>query len=68
MNETDRDSTIRRGHTAAGLSATGTLVTGAAGLVGALAAVLAGDFIGGGFFLGAAALAFGLLANAVYRQ
>jgi len=50
------------------LSATGALVTGAAGLVRALAAVLTGEFIGGGFLLGAAALAFGLLANAVYRK
>ncbi len=68
MKDGARDSGAQAGRTAAGLSVSGGLLTGAGALVTALAAVLSGDFVGCGVCLVAAALAFGLLANAVYRQ
>lgn len=46
----------------------GAVVTGVAALVGALSLVMRGDLASTGDFLIAAALAFGLLANAVYRN
>lgn len=68
MKDTDPTSNIQRGHAAAGLTLSGALLTGALGVVGAFAAALGGDFIGSGFLLTSAALAFGLSANAVYRH
>ena len=51
-----------------GLAIVGGLVTGGAGLVAALIAFVDVDMVGMGVCLGAAALAFGLVANAVLRQ
>lgn len=51
-----------------GLAVVGALVTGAGSLFGAFVATGNGDFAGGGLFLVAAAVAFGLLCNAVYRR
>lgn len=54
--------------TVLGLAIVGGLVTGAAGLVAALIALINDDMVGMGVCLGAAALAFGLVANAALRQ
>jgi hypothetical protein len=52
----------------AGSTVLGAYVTGVAGLVMAVIAVLSADFVGAGVALAASALAFGLLANAFFRQ
>ena len=44
------------------------LVTGYASLLTAVFAFFGGDWVGAGACLGAAALAFGLVANALLRQ
>ena len=51
-----------------GLVVIGSLVTGFAGLIAALLAFSSYNWIGIGICLGAAALAFGLLANALLRE
>jgi hypothetical protein len=51
-----------------GLSVLGAFITGIAGLIVFVLAVLNADFVGAGVGLVASALAFGLLANAVFRQ
>jgi hypothetical protein len=51
-----------------GLAALGGVVTGALGLVAALFPFFDGDFTATGLCLIAAALSFGLLANAVLRD
>jgi hypothetical protein len=51
-----------------GYAAAGALVIGVSGFVLGLVAVFFGDFSGVGLCLSAAALAFGLLANAIYRR
>ena len=68
MEDNDRDSAVRSGTAAAGLGVIGALLTGFVGIVGSLLATLKAEFIGGGIYLLAAALAFGLLANAVFRR
>lgn len=52
----------------AGLAIIGTCITGVASLVAAIFTFLNGDFAAGGICLLAAALSFGLLANAVLRE
>ncbi len=54
-------------NTIIGLVTVGGGVTGVAGFLAALAAFLSGDFVATGVCLIAAALSFGLLANAVFR-
>ena len=66
--EAESFSNARSGQRVAGLSVSGALVAGAVGLVGALVGTLSGNFIGGGVFLLASAVAFGALANAIYRR
>lgn len=51
-----------------GLSVLGAFITGVAGLAVCVLAALSADFAGAGVGLVASALAFGLLANAVFRQ
>ncbi len=67
MDGNPRDS--RTAGTAIGLSVVGSATVGVAGVI---AAVVAGigyaDFVGTGMCLLAAAVAFGLLANAIFRQ
>lgn len=53
----------------AGICSIGALVTGCAGLLVALVALLDGlNYIGAGLALLAAAVAFGMLANALFRS
>ncbi len=66
--EPGRLSDARSGLGVAGLCVSGALLTGAAGLVGALMGTLSGNLVGGGIFLLASAIAFGALANAIYRS
>lgn len=68
MEDKNLDSNVRRGSTVAGLSAVGALLTGAGGIFGCLIAANSHDHAGGGTYLLAAAVAFGLLANAVFRR
>lgn len=68
MENSDRDASTRRGTAVAGLSVIGAFLAGAGSLFGGLIATASGDFVGGGAYGIAAALAFGLLANAVYRR
>ena len=68
MEDSDRDAKQRRGSIAAGLSVGGALLTGAGGIFASFVAILNAEFIGGGVYLLAAAFAFGLLANAVFRH
>jgi len=51
-----------------GLVIVGSSLTGVAGLVAAAVSTFTGDHIGVGLCLIGAALAFGLLANAVFRS
>ena len=51
-----------------GYAAAGALIIGLAGFVLGLVAVFFADFSGAGMCLAASALAFGLLANAIYRR
>jgi hypothetical protein len=51
-----------------GLAVIAGLVTGFIGLVAAVFAIFAGKAVGAGVCLAAAALAFGLLANALLRE
>lgn len=53
--------------TVLGLAVVGGLATGVAGLLAALIAFVNDDMVGMGVCLGAAALAFGLVVNAVLR-
>ena len=57
-----------RSTTLMGLTALGALVTGALALITALFPFLEGEFAAAGLCLIAAALSFGLLANAVLRE
>jgi len=68
MEQSDHDSANRSSPALPGLAVVGALVTGAGSLFGAFVATGNGDFAGGGLFLVAAAVAFGLLCNAVYRR
>ncbi len=68
MRETDREPITGTGRRIAGLSVGGALVAGAGGVLGAFVATVGGDFIAGAIYLAAAALAFGLLANAIFRH
>ncbi len=66
MEDNRRELNILRGSVVARLSAVGALLTGAGGLVGCIVGL---DFpSGGGTYLLAAAVAFGLLAIAVSRD
>lgn len=60
----DRNRTSRR---IAGLAVLGGAVTGILALIGALYPFFNGDYASAGFMLIAAALAFGMLANAIFR-
>lgn len=60
----DRNKTPRR---LAGLAALGSAASGIIALLGALFPLVNGDYAAAGMMLIAAALAFGLLANAVFR-
>jgi hypothetical protein len=51
-----------------GLVTLGGAITGVAGLVAALVAFFSGEFVATGVCLIAAALSFGLLANALIRE
>ena len=51
-----------------GIVVLASIVTGFAGLLVALFAFFDGDRVGAGVCLGAAALSFGLIANAILRQ
>jgi hypothetical protein len=51
-----------------GIMVTATLVTGLAGLLAGVLAFFTAEWVGVGVCLGAAALAFGLAANAVLRK
>lgn len=66
--EDDRDADIRQGSTVAGLSAAGALLTGVLGIIGCMIATIGNEFTGGGAYLLAAAVAFGLLASAAFRR
>jgi hypothetical protein len=68
MERSDHDSADRTGSAIAGLTAGGALLTGAGAIFGAFVESVRGEFIGGAIYLVAAAVAFGLLANAVYRR
>jgi len=59
---------IDRAHTVAGLSVFLALVTGIASLIAAVFSFFSTNWAGTGVCLGAAALAFGLVANAVLRH
>jgi len=50
------------------ISMIGALCTGLLGLMMAVSARQVSDFVGAGVCMGASALSFGLLANAVFRQ
>ena len=51
-----------------GLTVLGAFIAGVAGLLVALVSVLSADFVAASVSLAASALAFGLLANAIFRQ
>ena len=68
MSEDVHKAEKQRGSAEAGLVYFCSVLTGIAGLIGAVVAIGANQFIGGGIFLVASALMFGLLANAFYRQ
>lgn len=68
MEKSDHDSANRTGSAIAGLTVGGALLTGAGGIFGAFVETVRGEFIGGALYLVAAAVAFGMLANAVYRR
>ena len=53
---------------AGGLAILGGLITGFAGLVAALIAVLTLNLVGAGVCLAAAGISFGLVASAVWRR
>jgi len=55
-------------NTIIGLVTVGGGVTGVAGFLAALVAFFSGDFVAMGVCLIAAALSFGLLANALFRE
>ncbi len=61
----EKDTSIRKGTAAAGLSVAGAMLTGAIGLIGGILLIDDGR---GGMYLLASAVAFGLLANAVFRR
>ncbi len=63
MEETGRS--VRKGQMAVDLSVVGALVTGVVGLVGGVLLIFTDH---GGLYLLASAIAFGLLANAVFRR
>ena len=60
--------TRRNLDTIIGLVTVGAAIAGVAGLVAALVAILNGEFVATGVCLIAAALSFGLLANALIRE
>lgn len=68
MEETEQNSeSQQKATTTAGLVYFGSAITGIIGIFGALMG-MSGDLDSGGLYLLAAAFAFGLLANAVYRN
>ncbi|MCK4901070.1 MAG: hypothetical protein KAS38_19975 [Anaerolineales bacterium] len=58
----------RRINLITGLAILGSLITGILSLIAALFPFLSGEYLSAGVFLIAAALAFGLLANATSRK
>jgi hypothetical protein len=62
------DTKRSRFNTLIGLALIGSSITGAVSLVAALFPLTEGDFSATGIFLFAAALSFGLLANAMLRE
>lgn len=68
MMNRDRETDQKKASLAAGLSIGGALLTGFGGLFGGFLATGNAEFVGGGLYLVAAALAFGLTANAVFGR
>jgi hypothetical protein len=62
------DTTIEKAERVGGIAVIGGLVTGLASLVVAVFAFFNYNWIGAGVCLGSAGLAFGLIANAVWRH
>jgi hypothetical protein len=62
------DRNDNRLNTIIGSTTLGSTLVGIAGFLAAIAALADGDFVAVGACLGAAALAFGLLANAIFRS
>lgn len=67
MGEINLDNRNKTSSRLAGLAALGSVVSGILALFGALFPFFNGDYAAAGFMLIAAALAFGMLANAVFR-
>jgi len=61
-------TTTEKAETVGGVAVISGLVTGFASLVAALFGFFSNNLAGAGLCLGAAALAFGLVANAVWRH
>jgi len=68
MPEKQEHSSMGKSNLVVGLSTIGALVTGIAGLATALISFCMSNRLEAAVCLGAAALAFGLLANAVFRR
>ncbi|WP_339731533.1 hypothetical protein [uncultured Gimesia sp.] len=68
MSEDDHKAEKQRGSAEAGLVYVCSILTGFAGIFGAGVSVGSNSFTGGGLFLLASAFAFGLLANAMFRN
>ncbi|MCA9014278.1 MAG: hypothetical protein KDA77_02995, partial [Planctomycetaceae bacterium] len=68
MNEDDHKAEKQKGTAEAGLVYFGSILTGFTGIFGACYVLSSKDYSGGGIYLLASAFAFGLLANAIFRQ
>jgi|GEM_PF-1953643 len=68
MSEDNHKAEKQTGSAEAGLVYFFSILTGFAGIAGAVFAVVSHEIIGGGIFLLASAFIFGLLANAIYRN
>jgi hypothetical protein len=68
MPEKQEHSSMEKSNLVVGLSTIGALVTGIAGLAIALVSFCMSNRLEAGVCLGASALGFGLLANAVFRK
>lgn len=68
MEENDRALDKELGFAVANVTVKGALVTGAGGLLFAFFSALVGEPVAGAICLLAAGVAFGLLANAIYRR
>ena len=68
MPEKQEHSSMEKNNLVVGLSTIGALVTGIAGLAIALVSFCMSNRLEAAVCLGASALAFGLLANAVFRK